>query len=249
MILFLGICAIFQFIYHHQQIWNEIEKSDVSEKLKISAIPTDDKIDTEEFGQPQCKIHSAFSNGHVIKSKSLEHASIQEAVSEQYRDLQIMSAKADSNSPKIKMQQSCDSEFVSNFPEKANGCLCVPTPMVCHHNQPIKYMNSENHISLSEYINYSEPSHQDKKLAFSQPIDAPLPCCQVVFVPRHPTMSSMNTYTTGFGSSLCSPNYPAGVWDTQMGGNCSLSLDGIMMNGTNTMISNAHQNTADAAIF
>ena len=67
----------------------------------------------------------------------------------------------------------------------------------------------------------------------------------MVFVPRQTTMSSMNTDTTRFNSSLCSPSYPVRMWDdTHTRGKCSLSLDGIQMNVNNIMNSNAHQNTA-----
>ena len=61
-------------------------------------------------------------------------------------------------------------------------------------------------------------------------------------------MSGMNTDTTTefqFSSSLCSPSYPVGVWDSQMGGNCSLSLDGIMKNVTNKTTTDSYQNTAN----
>ena len=37
-VLFLGICAIFQFIYYHQYKWDQIEKNNVLENSGISAI-------------------------------------------------------------------------------------------------------------------------------------------------------------------------------------------------------------------
>ena len=71
-ILSSGICAIFQFIYHHQQKWDEIEKSNASEKSNNLNSPMEDKINAEGFAQPQCRLHSVFTNGNVMKSNGLD---------------------------------------------------------------------------------------------------------------------------------------------------------------------------------
>ena len=199
--MYVGICAFFQFIYHHQQKWDEIEKSQAAAKFKTSECLLEEKVNGEGTISSQCKLHSSYTNGHVIHSKDLEDTSTSEGMIEQYRELKVISSDSDSKSPNIQRQQSFKSDPLSS---KINGCLCVPKPIVCHHNQPIKYINSENRLSLSEYINSSEPVQGDKHFGFPRPMDGPLPCCQVVFVPRRPTMSSMNTDTTGFSSSLCS---------------------------------------------
>ena len=155
--------------------------------------PLEDKINAEGFAQPQCRLHSAFTNGHVIKSNGLDNTSLHE--SEPYRELQLISTKVDSNSPNIQRHQSCESDFMSNYPVKTNGCLCVPKPIMYHHIQPIKYINSENRISLSEYITSSEAIADDKNMQFPQQMASALPCCQVASLPPQTTMSSMNTDT------------------------------------------------------
>ena len=80
-------------------------------------------------------------------------------------------------------------------------------------------------------INSSEANYGKKNMQVSAQMARSMPCCQFVFVLRQTTLLSMNTDTTCFNSSLCSPSYPLRMWnDTHMGGKCSLSLDCIQIN-------------------
>jgi len=235
-----GICAIFQFIYHHQQKWDEIEMNNCVEKPPTLNSPMKDNIKSEVFAQSQCPLHSGLTNGNVIKSNDLDNTSLHDVKSEKCHELQPISTKGDYNHQKPKYE----SETMANIPVKMNGCVCVPHPLMCHHNQPLKYINSENNFSLSEYINSSEDYTGNQSLSYTTPMSGSLPCCQVVFVPRQGTLSSIGTETTGYSTPLCSPNYPGRIWEASSAGHNSISLDSLQISQRNAAFA-TNQNTAE----